>query len=74
MYREHYKYISLVDDFHQLLMLEAQHGTPSQYTPAVSQLIDYYKKVIGRATHCVLLACHFRYNGLQNHKTLKSKN
>ena len=26
-------------------MLEAQHGTPSEYTPAINELIEYYKKV-----------------------------
>jgi len=41
-------YVSILyvaDSFQQLLMLEAQHGTPSQYTPAINQLIEYYKKV-----------------------------
>ena len=36
----------VVDSFQQLLMLEAQHGAPLQYTSAVSQLIEYYEKVI----------------------------
>ena len=37
--------VCVVDSFKQLLMLEAQYGTPPQYAPAVDELIDYYKKV-----------------------------
>ena len=37
--------ISTADTFLKLLELEAQHGAPSQYTPAISQIIEYYKKV-----------------------------
>ena len=38
-------YICVVENFKQQLVLEAQYGTPSQYTPAINELIEYYKKV-----------------------------
>ena len=40
--------VSTADSFQQLLMLEAEHGAPSQYTPAINQLIEYYKQVISK--------------------------
>ena len=36
---------NVVNSFKELLELEAKHGTPSHHTPAVDQLIEYYKKV-----------------------------
>ena len=35
----------VVENLQKLVELEAMHGTPSQYTSTLSQLIDYYRKV-----------------------------
>jgi len=38
-------FIQLVESFRELLKLEAEHGTPLHYTPAIDELLEYYKKV-----------------------------
>ena len=38
-------FLLIVERLQKLLELEAIHGTLSEYTPTINQLIDYYKQV-----------------------------
>ena len=38
-------FISAVDILRDLLALEAKYGPPPQSTPAIEQIVDYYKQV-----------------------------